>query len=236
MFLFKRDYFLCELNIVEVKHGILKLTSSLSSILTKYEVNHKGFIGAVIDLETDGQPFSDNCPGAGRCKLQCAVSCAILNEDSVEVIAKTWESPDWVFTKEVEKCLAQTKHPYYAFNSGFDVAILSKLLGKEVPFDRELQQYNFQSKRRCRQDLGIPNFDDPFHDNGRLAGLEWKKHLKTRDKECVKKIMAHNLTCVLKEYCILVRGGYRVIDQSSFKTFFEEKGDLVCGTCQKLPE
>ena len=227
---------MCEINIIEIKSGILKLTLSLSSVLTKHGVNHKGFVGAVIDLETDGQPFSDNCPGAGRCKLQSAVSCAILNEDSVEVIAKTWESPDWVFTKEVEKCLAQTKHPYYAFNSGFDVTILSKLLGKEVPFDRELQQYNFQSKRRCRQNLGIPNFDDPFHDNGRLAGLEWKNHLKTRDKECVKKIMAHNLTCVLKEYCILVRGGYRVIDPTSFKTFFEEKGDLVCDTCQKLPE
>ena len=227
---------MCEINIIEIENGLLKLNASLSSILTKYNVNHKEFIGAVIDLETDGQPFSDNCHGAGRCKLQSAVSCAILNEDSVEVIAKTWESPDWVFTKEVEKGLAQTKHPYYAFNSGFDMAILSKLLGKEVPFDRELQQFDRQHKGSCRQSLGIPNFDDPFHDNGRLAGLEWKKHLKTRERERVNKIMAHNLSCVLKEYCILVRGGYREIAPSSFKTFFEEKGDLVCGTCQKLPE
>jgi len=82
---------LCEIDIIEIESGILKLTSSLSFILTKYGVNHKGFVGAVIDLETDGQPFSDNCHGAGRCKLQSAVSCAILNEDSVEVIAKTWE-------------------------------------------------------------------------------------------------------------------------------------------------
>jgi hypothetical protein len=186
---------LCESNIIEIESGILKLALSLSSILTKHGVKHKGFVGAVIDLETDGQPFSDEFYGAGRCKLQCAVSCAILKEDCVEVIAKTCETPDWVFAKEVEKSVAKTKHPYYAFNSGFDVAILSKLLGKEVLFDRELQQVRFQSKGRCRQDLGIPNFDDPFHDNGKLAGLEWKKHLKTRDKECVKKIMAHNLTC-----------------------------------------
>lgn len=227
---------MCEINIIEIENGLLKLNASLSNVLTKYEVNHKGFIGAVIDLETDGQPFSDNCHGAGRCKLQSAVSCAILNEDSVEVIAKTWESPDGAFTEEVEKCLTQTKHPYYAFNSGFDMAILSKMLGNKVPFDRELQQFTYQSKGRYRQNLGIPNFDDPFHDNGRLAGLEWKKHLKTRERECVKRIIAHNLTCVLKEYCILVRGGYREIDPSSFKTFFEEKGDIVCGTCQKLDE
>jgi len=233
---FNRDYILCEINIIEIEAGILKLTSSLNSILTKYEIDHKGFVGAVIDLETDGQPFSDNCHGAGRCKLQSAVSCAILNESRVEVIAKTWESPDWVFTKEVEKGLAQTKHPYYAFNAGFDMAILSKLLGKEVAFDRELQQFDRQRKGSCRQSLGIPNFDDPFHDRGYLASEEWKKHLKTREKECVKKIMAHNLPCFLKEYCILVRGGYRVIDPNSVKTFFEEKGDLVCGTCQKLPE
>ena len=204
--------------------------------MTKYNVNHKGFIGAVIDLETDGQPFSDNCPGAGRCKLQSAVSCAILNEDSVEVIAKTCETPDEVFAKKVEKSLAKTKHPYYAFNAGFDMAILSKLLGKKVPFERELQQVTYQAKGRYRQNLGIPNFDDPFHDNGRLAGLEWKNHLKTKEREGVKKIMAHNLTCVLKEYCILVRGGNREIDPNSFKTFFEEKGDIVCGTCQKLDE
>jgi len=236
MFLFKRDYFLCEINIIEIESGILKLTSSLSSILTKHGIKHKGFVGAVIDLETDGQPFSDEFYGAGRCKLQCAVSCAILNEDYVEVIAKTCESPDWVFAKEVEKSLAKTNHPYYAFNSGFDVTILSKLVGKEILFDRELQQFTRQSKKYYRQDLGIPNFDDPFHDNGELAGLEWKKHLKTREKECVTKIMTHNLSCVLKEYCILVRGGYRVIDPSSFKAFFEEKGELVCSTCQKLPE
>jgi len=227
---------LCETDIIEIESGILKLTSPLRGILTKHGVNHRAFVGAVIDLETDGQPFSDEFCGAGRCKLQCAVSCAILNEDYVEVIAKTWESSDWVFAKEVEKSLAKTKHPYFAFNAGFDVAILSKLLGNEVLFDRELQQFEFQSKGSYRKNLGIPNFDDPFHDNGKLAGLEWKKHLKTREKECVNKIMAHNLSCVLKEYCILVRGGYREISPTSFKTFFEEKGDLVCGTCQKLPE
>ena len=227
---------MCELNIIEIENGLLKLNASLSSILTKYGVNHEAFIGAVIDLETDGQPFSDNYHGAGRCKLQSAVSCAILNEDGVEVIAKTCETPDGVFTKEVEKSLVNTKHPYYAFNAGFDMAILSKLLGNEVPFDRELQQFTYQSKGRYRQNLGIPNFDDPFHDNGRLAGLEWKKHLKTRERESVKKIMAHNLTCVLKEYCILVHGGYREIEPSSCKTFFEEKGDIVCGICQKVDE
>lgn len=227
---------MCEINIIEVESGVLKLISSLSSILAKNEVAHKGFIGAVIDLETDGQPFSDEFCGAGRCKLQSAVSCAILNEDHIEVIAKIWETPDGVFVKEVEKSLAKTKHPYYAFNAGFDVAILSKLLCNQVLFDRELQQRAFQSKGRYRQNLGVPNFDDPFQDKGELAGLEWKKHLKTKERESVKKIMAHNLACVLKEYCILVRGGYRVIDPSSVKTFFEEKGDLVCGTCQKLSE
>jgi hypothetical protein len=227
---------LFELNIFEIEHGILKLTSSLSNILTEYDVTHKGFIGAVIDVETDGELLSDNCHGAGRCKLQSAVCCGILTENGVEVIAKTWESPDWAFTKEVENGLAQTEHPYYAFNAGFDMAILSKLFGKEVAFDRELQQYNRQNKGFCRKSLGIPNFDDPFHDDGKLAGLEWKKHQKTREKECVKKIIRHNLTCVLKEYCILVRGGYRVIDPSSFKAFFEEKCDLVCGAGQKLPE
>lgn len=228
--------FLCEIDIIEIESGILKLTSPLSGILTKHSINLKGFVGAVIDLETDGQPFLNELWGAGRYKLHCAVSCAILNEEYVEVIAKTCETPDCVFAKEVEKSLAKTNHPYYAFNSGFDMAILSKLLGKEILFNRELQQFTRQSKKYYRQNLRISNFDDPFHDNGKLAGLEWKKHLKTREKECVTKIMAHNLTCVLKEYCILVRGGYRVIDPSSFKTFFEEKSELVCGTCQKLPE
>jgi hypothetical protein len=227
---------LCAIDIIEIESRILKLTSPLSSILTKHRINHKGFVGAVIDLETDGQPFSDEFYGAGRCKLQCAVSCAILNEDYVEVITKTCETPDWVFAKEVEKSLAKTNYPYYAFNAGFDMAILSKLLGKEVLFDRELQQFERQHKGYCRQNLGISNFDDPFHDRGYLASEEWKKHLKTREKECVTKIMTHNLSCVLKEYCILVRGGYRMIDPISFKAFFEEKGELVCDTCQKLPE
>jgi hypothetical protein len=223
------------LSIIETNSGLLKFTSSLSSLLMKYGINYKRFVGTVIDLETDGQPFLNKL-GAGRYKQQCATSCAILDKNNIEVIAKTCDTPEGTFAKEVDKRLGDTNHPYYAFNSGFDMAILSKLLGRAILFDRELQQYPFQSKGDYRKKLGIPNFDDPFHDDGKLAGKEWNKHLKTRKKDCVKKIMAHNLACVLKEYCILVRGGYRVIDPSSHKAFFGEKNELVCGDCQKLSE
>ena len=215
------------LKIIEMRSGILTFKSSLRNILEKYGVEYKTFEGAVIDLETDERNFSDELQGADRYKNHCAVCCGILDKNKVEIIAKTCNASNELFVQAVDEKVRGTNHPYYAFNVGCDMALLTKLLGREIRFDRELQQYERESKRDVVQNLGIPNFDDPFNGRGYLAAKEWTKHLETRETDCAKRIIAHNLACVLKEYTILMRRGYRGIKPSSYKAFFEGKNDLV---------
>jgi len=214
------------LKIIEMRSGILAFKSPLRNILEKYGVEHKTFEGAVIDLETDERNFSDELQGADRYKNHCAVCCGILDKNKVEIIAKTCNASNELFVQAVDEKVRGTNHPYYAFNVGCDMALLTKLLGREIQFDRELQN-EYESKREVVQNLRIPNFDDPFNGLGYLAAKEWTKHLETRETDRVKRVIAHNLACVLKEYNILIRRGYRRIEPSSYKAFFEGKNELV---------
>lgn len=211
---------------IAIRSGILTFKSPLRNILEKYGIEYETFEGAVIDLETDERNFLDELHGADRYKNHCAVCCGILDKNKVEIIAKTCNASDELFVQAVDEKLGETSHPYYAFNVGCDMALLSNLLGREIRFDRELQ-YEYERKRDVVQNFRIPNFDDPFNGLGYLAAREWTKHLETRETPCVKRIIAHNLACVLKEYNILMRRGYREIEPSSYKAFFEGKNELV---------
>ncbi len=219
---------------IEMRSGILSFKSPLRNILGRYRVEYKTFEGTVIDLETDEQNFSDELHGAGRYKNHCAVCCGILDKNKVEIIAKTCYASDELFVQAVDEKAKGTNHPYYAFNVGCDVALLSNLLGREIRFNRELQQREYESKRDVKESLGIPNFDDPFNGYGLLATKEWTRHLETREINCVKRIVAHNFACVLKEYTILIRRGFREIEPSSYNAFFEGKNELVFGNCTRL--
>lgn len=220
---------------VKVHSGILTVKSPLRKILKRYGIEYKSFEGTVVDVESDERPFLEKL-GADRYKNRCAVCCGFLDKSNVEIIALTCNALGERFIQIVDTKLGETSHPYYAFNSGFDMALLSKLLGRDIRFDRELQQYERQNKGYLRQKLGIPNFDDPFNDLGKLAAKEWTKHLETREIDCVKRIVAHNHACVLKEYSILVRAGYRVIETNSCKEFFKGRKEIVFGKHQRLFE
>ena len=217
---------------IEMRSGILTFNSSLRNILDRYKVEYRTFKGAVIDLETEERPFLDELCGAARYK-NCSVCCGILDKNKVEIIAKTYNVSDDLFVRVVDEKVKRISHPYYAFNVGCDMALLSKLLGREIRFDRELQKKQYESKRNAVQTLGMPNFDDPFNGDGRLAAKAWTKHVETHEKGCVENIIAHNCACLLKEYSILVRRGYREIEPSSCKAFFEGKNELVFEDCAR---
>ena len=216
---------------IRTHSGILTLKTPLGDILQKHGVTYRTFEGAVIDLETDEQQFSNEF-GVNRYKKFCATCCGILDKNEVEIIAKSYGVSDRTFARVVERRLKKTVSPYYAFNVGCDMASISKLMGREIRFHRELQfplTHGYEKKRYVVHNLGIPNFDDPFNGEGFLAAKEWTKYLKSQDVDCVKRIIAHNLACVLKEYSILIRRGYREIEPSSYKPFFEGASELHFG-------
>jgi len=211
---------------IEVRSGLLTFSSSLRSILDRYVVEHKAFEGGVIDLETDERNFLDGLRGADRYENHSAVCVGILDGSKVEIIAKTCDASDELFVQTIDDKVKGTRHPFYAYNVGCDMALLSKLLGREIRFERELK-IDYKGKREVVRNLGIPNFDDPFNGAGILAAREWTRHLETHEIDCVERIIAHNLACVLKEYCILAHRSYKEIKSSSCKEFFEGRSDLI---------
>lgn len=156
----------------EASTGFLRLKLPLKH-LESYGVKCQSFNGAVIDGETDEQPFLDNLKGARRFKNHTAVCCGFLDKQWVDIIARTDPSSEEQFVSAVEERLKETAPPYHAFNAGCDMSLLSKLLKKDIYFHRELQQFERQKKEYLRRDLGIPNFGDPFGGQGFLAAKEW---------------------------------------------------------------
>ncbi len=207
--------------------GILMLKIPILELET-YGLPWKTFEGAVIDLETNEQPFLDNLKGANRFKNHTVTCCGFLDRNAIEIIARTDELSDESFVKAVNERLNATTRPYHAFNAGCDMALISKLLKRPIPFDQELQRFERQNKEYYRQDLGLPNFGDPYRGQGYIAAKEWTRYLETRDIECIKKIMAHNFACLCTEYGFLIKKGCRAIDPRSHVPFFDGRSDLTC--------
>jgi len=81
-------------------------------------------------------------------------------------------------------------------------------LGKEVDFDGELQRET-ESKKVAVRDLLIPNYNDPFYDNGFLCMEAWENGEFDR-------AIAHNRACLLKEKDILIKRGFGKPDELKF--------------------
>jgi hypothetical protein len=218
---------------IENQTGILKYKIALPKIIKKYQAQYTGFDGAVIDLESDGSPFIDYLIGAYKYSKHQATSFGILDKNYVEVIAKTCQATDNQFIKEVEEALEARSRPYYAFDAEFDMTILSKLLNKEIIFDRDIMVEKIKKESQVKT-FGISNFDDPFNGDCAQAGFSWKKHVETKDVKHVHNIIAHNCACVLKEYSLLLCNGFKPIESNSCNDFFDGKNFLFFGCQEKL--
>ncbi|MBU0929950.1 MAG: hypothetical protein KJ623_02670, partial [Nanoarchaeota archaeon] len=92
--------------------------------------------------------------------------------------------------------------PFYAFNSDFERGSLFHHLGFLVEFHNELNKEKFEAKRFAVSTLKIPNYDDPFNDNGLLCSKAWERGE-------INEAIAHNRSCLLKERDILLKRGFR---------------------------
>ena len=77
-----------------------------------------------------------------------------------------------------------------------------------VEFHGELNKEKFEAKRIAVQALKIPNYGDPFNDNGKYCMNAWLSGE-------IDKAIAHNRSCLLKEKDILLKRGFRKPDDLS---------------------
>lgn len=179
--------------------------------------------GTIIDIETIGE-FSE-CVGLGLYKQIRPIVVGFLDCNSIEILYITKETRrDFDALRSVlRRKMCRVKHPLYAFNAEFEMGVLYWFLGRPVMFDRDLMfsmntpygESVWESKRYLVKDLGIPNFDDPFHDMGFRVPEAWEDFQRSGNVEFLKEIIIHNRACLLKEYTILKkRRRWRKVDKT----------------------
>jgi len=165
------------------------------------------FDGTIIDIETIGE-FLNQYPDSRRYKDIQLVIFGYINKHALHIsCAKGTEAINELKGK-TGKIIDSLERPFYAFNTDFERGVLFYELGNEIDFNGELQE-DHESKANARSYLDIPNYDDPFYDNGYLCMKAWENGEFDR-------AIAHNRACLLKERDILNKRGFRKPDELKF--------------------
>ena len=166
------------------------------------------FDGTIIDIETIGD-FKREFYDSRRYKQIQPVIFGFINSNELCIYsARKIESIEKLKEK-ISFELDNLKKPFHAFNCDFEMGVFFHSLNKKILFERELNKKRYESKRSVVSSLKIPQYDDPFRDNGKLCMEAWQKGQ-------LEKAIAHNRSCLLKERDILLRRGFRKPNQLNF--------------------
>ena len=179
-------------------------------MIMKYrELIKSDFKGTVIDIETIG-PFHNKYNDSRRYKDIQLVIFGFINRNALQILCAEGEGAINELKQETRKIIDSLERPFYAFNSGFERGVLFHTLDKAIDFEGELQDLPREglreNKARARRELGIPNYDDPFFDDGYRCMIAWEKGE-------FDSAIAHNRACLLKERDILLKRGFRKPDK-----------------------
>jgi hypothetical protein len=177
-------------------------------MIIEYKENvSSSFEGTIIDIETIGE-FLNQYPDSRRYKDIQLVIFGFINRHGLYIFCAKGIEAISELKEKTKDIIDSLERPFYAFNTEFERGVLFYELGKEIDFDRELQEGR-ESKAKARSYLGVPNYDDPFYDRGLWCMDAW--HNGEFDAA-----IAHNRACLLKERDILLKRGFRTPDELKF--------------------
>ncbi|TES90838.1 MAG: hypothetical protein E3J87_09110 [Candidatus Cloacimonadota bacterium] len=163
------------------------------------------FEGTIIDLETIGN-FDNRYGDSRRYKDIIPAIFGFINKDGIQVLCAKNQNSLLKLKSKIVELESSLKKPFYAFNTHFEKGVLFYYLNKEITFERELNSEKYESKRSAVYLLKIPNYEDPFNDNGLLCSQAWLRG-------DIENAILHNRSCLLKERDILIKRGYRKPDK-----------------------
>jgi len=166
------------------------------------------FEGTIIDIETIGS-FDDRYNDSRRYGNIEPVIFGFINKHHIQILCARKTQTIEKLKRTVLDILDDLKRPFYAFNCDFEQGVLFHSLDREVQFNRELNKEKFEPKRLAVSTLDIPQYNDPFRDNGFLCMNAWLNG-------DVDNAMSHNRSCLLKERDILLKRGFREPDDLRF--------------------
>jgi hypothetical protein len=163
------------------------------------------FSGTIVDIETIGdfdQKFKNTDDSRFFASLQQTI-LGIFGRKGIRIFCANGNNNIGILGSLTLQILDKLEHPLFAFNSNFESCVWYHQLDKRIDFDGELQGKYKEFKSNARKSLGIPNYDDPFDDDGKACMLAWENGK-------YEKAIAHNRACLLKERDIfLLRGSIK---------------------------
>lgn len=182
-------------------------------IIEHKEDIRSNFEGTIIDIETIGE-FTKNRSytvfnDSRQCENVQQVILGFINRNELNIFCAKGKEAIEELKSQTEQILNSLERPFYAFNADCESSVWFHHIGIIINFDGELQKIKFESKKNAVADLGIPNYDDPFNDVGRLCMEAWENGK-------FDKAIAHNRACLLKERDILLKRSFRTPNKIQF--------------------
>lgn len=164
--------------------------------------------GTIIDIETIGE-FSNEYKDSRVYKEIESVIFGFIDSSGLSIYCAKNKGSLEKLKNEIPSLLDNLKRPFYAFNCHFEMGVFFHSLNKKVLFERELNERKYERKSSAVFELEIPQYNDPFRDNGKLCKEAWLQGK-------IDKAIAHNRSCLLKERDILLKRGFRKPDKLIF--------------------
>ncbi len=165
-------------------------------IIEHEEKVESDFEGTIFDIETVGS--FGRSPDSRRYKEVRQVILGYIDRAGLRIYCARDHEGVEELKKKTPEIIKALSRPFYAFNCEFESGVWFHHAGVEVVFDGELQSQRFEKKLDVVRMLRIPNYDDPFFDDG-------FKCLEAWNRNDFDKAVAHNRACLLKERDILLK-------------------------------
>ncbi len=189
------------------KKSVKKISENLFAYTEVSKINSE-FKGTIVDIETIGR-FNRRFRDSRQYKQIIPVIFGYITHERLSIIYAENKNSISTLQNELKKIITSLERPLYAFNSSFEMGSLYHSLNQKILFERELNEKKYEAKRNAVQVLNIPQYGDPFSDNGLLCMQAWEIG-KTEEA------IAHNRSCLLKERDILLKRGFRKPDALDF--------------------
>ncbi len=160
------------------------------------------FKGTIIDIETIGEFCRFYRNDSRQYKDLKQVIFGYISQECLYIYCAKDKEGITKLQKMTEQIIETLVRPFYVFNCDFESGVWFHNIGIKVCFDGELNKCKYESKKDAVRILGIPNYDDPFFDDGFMCIEAWSS-------KNYEKAIAHNRACLLKERDILVKRGAR---------------------------
>jgi len=173
----------------------------------KHLSNIEKLNGTIIDLETLFEPCKDKYkPWESEGYIKKTIIClGYLNKERIKIYCCETLHEYNDLNKKIKNGVLTLQKPYYAFQHYFEKYVLKHNCELDIIFEGELNQHYYEKKENAINKLNISNFDDPFDGNGGMC-------MNSFNQGNIENVIKHNRSCLLKEYEILMKRGFRKIN------------------------